>query len=286
MSSEFDPMGVQTAKGNPEMKPQARKPAEAKMGHNGTGLDETQEKVFIRELKNINESNSEMASLKGVQGGIYKRLEQAGFTKDHIKWAQTLEKQNVSEVLRDLRMKIAIAKLLGHAAGRQMDLIDDRTPLEDQAYLEGLSAGKLGRDPANPYGMETTAGQRWIQGMNEGAVIRNAALNEAVNGGQRQAEVIRGPGADNDDGADDDADENGGSSEDEGGLGAETDGETGSDTDVGTDADAADGSGTALSGEIIPPGSSDDDDWDAADPSKVTPPAAERPKPGRKPKAK
>lgn len=263
MSEQFNPMKVGDAKGNPKMAKKttpakkdtaaAAAPAKEKpgIGHNATGLDETQEKVFIRELQNVKDSDTQMASIKGVIGGIYKRLEQAGFSKDHIKWAQMLEKQNVSEVIRDLRMKISIAKLLGHAAGRQLDLIDDRTPLEDQAYLEGLAAGKLGRDAANPYGMETIAGQRWTVGMNEGNVLRNAALNEAVNGNSAGSEIIKGSTDEGSEENDDDVDGSGGVDGVDGeGEIADQAGDAGSETRSGSASDV-------VEGEVL-----GDDDWD------------------------
>lgn len=202
------------------------------VGHNNTGLEDSQERVFIREFGNIKTLNTDMAGTKGELGGSFKRLESAGFTKDQISWALKLEKMNVSEVIRDMRMKISIAKLLGHGVGRQLDILDDRTPLEDQAYIEGMAVGKFGGEPANPYGMETTPGQAWLKGMQDGNVIRNAALNEAINGGE-QADIIRGPG-DQEDAGDDEKTED----------------------------------GPIIEGEVVKTDS--DDDWDNADPARST----------------
>jgi hypothetical protein len=160
--------------------------AAAEAGHNdkfGSGLDPKREAVFIREFQNIQDAETDMAEKKGAMSGIYKRLESAGFSKDHITFAKTLTKKNVAEVIADFTMKIAICRIMGHAAGRQLDMLDkDRTPIEDMAYGDGLAAGKLGKAPANPYGMETMAGQRWQQGMSDGNAFRNQALNEAING--------------------------------------------------------------------------------------------------------
>lgn len=152
----------------------------AKVGHN-SGLDPAQERAFIREFHAMKEAESEMAEQKGVLSGIYKRLENAGFTKDDVKWAKDLEKKNVSEVVATMKRRIAIATVMGHAIGRQMEMFDkDRTPIEDAAYLEGLGAGRLRKANANPYGMETVAGQSWQQGFNEGNSEANAALAEAM----------------------------------------------------------------------------------------------------------
>lgn len=153
----------------------------AKAGHN-SGLDPAQERAFIREFTAIHDAETEMAEQKGVLSGIYKRLENAGFTKDDVKWAKELQKKNVSEVVATMKRRIAIATIMGHAIGRQMEMFDkDRTPIEDAAYLEGLGAGRMRKANANPYGMETVAGQSWQKGFNEGNVEANAALAEAMN---------------------------------------------------------------------------------------------------------
>ena len=152
-----------------------------KAGHN-SGLDPAQERAFIREFTAIQDAESEMAESKGVLSGIYKRLENAGFTKDDVKWAKELQKKNVGEVLDTMKRRIAIATIMGHAVGRQMEMFDkDRTPLEDAAYLEGLGAGRLRKANVNPYGMETAAGQNWQRGFGEGNAEANAALAEALN---------------------------------------------------------------------------------------------------------
>lgn len=153
----------------------------AKAGHN-SGLDPAQERAFIREFTAIHDAETEMAEQKGVLSGIYKRLENAGFTKDDVKWAKELQKKNVSEVVATMKRRIAIATIMGHAIGRQMEMFDkDRTPIEDAAYLEGLGAGRMRKANANPYGMETVAGQSWQKGFGEGNAESNLALSEALN---------------------------------------------------------------------------------------------------------
>lgn len=161
----------------------------AKIGHN-SGLDPAQERAFIREFSAIKEAESEMAESKGVLSGIYKRLENAGFTKEDVKWAKSLEAKNVSEVVASMKRKIAIATIMGHAIGRQMEMFDkDRTPLEDAAYLEGMGAGRLRKQNVNPYDMGSAAGQNWQKGFNDGNAEANAALSEALSDGIIKAGV-------------------------------------------------------------------------------------------------
>lgn len=205
--------------------------ADAKPGHN-SGLDPAAERAFVREFASIKEVESEMAEDKGKLSGCYKRLENFGFTKDDIKWAKDLEKKNASEVVATMQRRLSIATMMGHGVARQFSMFDkDRTPLEDAAYLEGLAAGKLRRANANPYGMETAAGQNWQKGFNEGHAFSNEAMAEALNDN-----VIKGSDVDDDD-ASRTADAGEGDPDD--------DGES-----------AGDGSGDG------------DDDWDRADPNR------------------
>jgi len=221
----------------------AAKPA-AGTGHN-SGFDPAQEKAFIREFQNVKDEEAAMAGSKGTLAQIYKRLENAGFSKEHIAFAKTLEKKNVSEVMADMEMRIKICRVMGHAAGRQLDFLDkDRTPIEDQAYTDGYSAGKFGRPATNPYGMETMAGQRWQQGFNDGNVFRNEALAEAISGDN----LIKGGGESEDQNKDDETEEE------------QTEDGDGDGVDVTN----------ALDGVAIPPGEETPvDDWDAADPNKA-----------------
>jgi hypothetical protein len=152
-----------------------------KAGHN-SGLDPAQERAFIREYSAIKEAESEMAEQKGILSGIYKRLENAGFDKDDIAFAKSLEKKNVAEVQSKLLRRFAIATIMGHPISWQLNLFtNERTPLEDAAYMAGLGVGRLRKPMANPYGMETVAGQAFQRGVNEGTAEANAALAEAMN---------------------------------------------------------------------------------------------------------
>lgn len=165
-----------------------------KSGHN-SGLDPAQEKAFVREFAALKDAESGMAEAKGTISGIFKRLENAGFTKADVAWAKSLEKQNVSEAVATMRRRLSIAVIMGHALGRQIDMFDkDRMPLEDQAYEEGLAAGKLRKQNSNPYDMGSAAGQNWQKGFNEGTAFANEALAEAMEG-----ETIKGGAADPED---------------------------------------------------------------------------------------
>ncbi len=188
----------------------------AKPGHN-SGLTPEQERMFIRLFPALKDEESEIAEHRGKMAGIYSLADTVGIKKEDFKWAKDLEKKNISEVIAELKRRLAIASLMGHQVGRQFDFFDkDRTPLEDAAYLEGLGAGRLRKPNANPYGMETAAGQAWQNGHNEGSKEANIALAEAMDG-----EVIKGSDETSDDGGDEDLteasenDENTSSSDDD-----------------------------------------------------------------------
>jgi hypothetical protein len=263
---------MEIMKGNPRM----AKKSTPGTGHNGTGLTEDQEKIFIVELQNYTDAEASMAEKKGSMSGIVKRLEAGGFSTDHIKWAKRLRKENVASIINDLKIKIGIARLMGHAAGRQLDIFEDRTPLEDQAYLEGLSAGKLGMANSNPYGMETAAGQRWQQGSNEGHTLRNAWLNQAISAAA-EADLIKSPtteeiadeahAEDEDAGAEEDSAVEEGSGDQEGdelATEADTDHALGEDPAEAAPVGADDQAQPDVSGTVAPTSAGiTDDDWDA-----------------------
>lgn len=246
----------------PKKKDAAPKAAEAQKDPFASGLDPKAEAGFIREYAAVKAAETDLAGRRGELAQIYKRLEQLGFSKEHVAFAKGLEKRNVAEVIADFEMKIKICRMMGHAAGRQLDMLDkDRTPLEEQAYGDGFSAGKFGRGGANPYGMETIAGQRWQQGLNDGNAFRNQALNEAVNGpGAGGAEIIKGAGTDEGDGGDDTD-----------GSGSDTDDDSGDTGDGDADTGDADADAEIPGEKPLEASSSDDDDWDRADPANRMP---------------
>lgn len=196
MDNGFSPMGTVSTEGNFKV---AKEPKEPKITKprgkaalvkgddepkRNRILSETVEKTFIRELKNLQETEADMAAAKGKLSQIYKRLDNVGLTKDQMKFVRKLDKMNVAEVKEDLRTKLALAQLVGHEIGRQADMFDnkDRTPLEDQAYDAGFGVGLLGKSNVNPWGMNKIEGQNWSRGFNEGNAQRNIALNEEING--------------------------------------------------------------------------------------------------------
>lgn len=163
-------------------KAKAKQEAPAGAGHNVQ--DERamfEEQQFLRVFTEIKDRKSsigeEMAEIKEA----YERLKPLGFTKGDIKFAMELEEKDAGDIIATMQRRIRIAKMFGHGLARQFDMFDqDRTPLEDRAYEEGLAAGKLRKDATNPYGADSKPGQRWQAGLNDGHTFANKDLSHVM----------------------------------------------------------------------------------------------------------
>jgi hypothetical protein len=162
------------------------------------GLDAQDERTqwenqqFLKGLREISNLESDMAGKKSDIGAVYRRGEQCGgWTKADFKWAQELEKKDAPKVIATMERRIRIARLLGHGVARQFSMFDeDRTPLDERAYEEGYAAGALRKPMANPYGLESPAGQAYQRGFNDGNAFINKDL--ASKFGDGDGELIKG----------------------------------------------------------------------------------------------
>lgn len=159
-----------------------------KAGHNSeTEREQFIEQTFLNVFREVKAGKSEIAETMVEINEAYKRLKPCGFTKGDVKWAFELEEKDSGEIIAMMQRRIRIAKMLGHGLARQVDLFEDRAPIEDRAYEEGLAAGKLRKDAANPYGADSEAGQAWQRGLNEGNAFANTdlsgAMDELIKGG-------------------------------------------------------------------------------------------------------
>lgn len=140
-----------------------------------------EEQTFLNVLREIRDRKSAIGEEMAEINEAYKRLKPLGFTKADVKWAFELDEKDSGEIIATMQRRIRIAKMLGHGLARQLDLLDqDRTPLEERAYEEGLAAGKLRKDASNPYGADSQAGQAWQKGFNDGTAFINKDLSDAM----------------------------------------------------------------------------------------------------------
>ena len=186
--------------------------AETKPGHY-SGLDPAQERALFINYPRLAVAEASMAGTKGEIAGIYKNLDSANITKADIKWLNWALKNNPAEVMDTMQRRFGMLRAFGHSAGRRFDLFDkDRTPIEDAAYEEGRARGRLRGENANPYGMDSVAGQNWQRGFNDGHAERNQMDAELLNDN-----IIKG--SEPDDGGDaeeeDDGDHDAGNDDDD-----------------------------------------------------------------------
>ena len=172
------------------------KASKAEPGHN-SGDERTQyeEQVFLRVFAEVKQGKSSIGEEMSEIGEAYKRLKPVGFTKGDIKFAFDLEEQDAGKVIATMQRRIRIAKMFGHGLARQVEMFEqDRAPLEDRAYEEGLAAGKQRKSATNPYGADSPAGQAWQRGMNDGTAFVNADLASKFENddGSPKVEVIKG----------------------------------------------------------------------------------------------
>lgn len=155
-----------------------------------------EEQTFLRVFADVKQGKSAIGEEMAEINEAYKRLKPVGFTKADIKWAFELEEKDSNEVIATMQRRIRIAKMLGHGLARQIELFEtDRAPIEERAYDEGLAAGKMRKDAANPYGVDSAAGQAWQRGVNDGTAFANKDLAAQFEGDDG-SELIQGHDAD------------------------------------------------------------------------------------------
>lgn len=161
-----------------------------------------EEQQFLNGLRQIKDIKTNIALEMGDAKEVYDRIKKAGgFTKSDVKWAIELEEKDAAEVIATMQRRIRIAKMLGHGVARQVEMFEDRVPIEERAYQEGLAAGKLRKDMTNPYGLESPAGQAYQRGINDGTEFINKELAGQFEEGDG-SELIKGDAGDDEPGFD------------------------------------------------------------------------------------
>lgn len=151
--------------------------AKASAVNGQTEREQWEEQQFLNGFRQIKEAKSEIAGTMGDISAIYDRIKNIGFTKADVKWAMELDEKDATEVIATMARRLRIARMFGHGVARQIEMFDsDRTPADERAYGEGLAAGKLRKDSANPYGADSPQGQAWQRGMNDGTEFINKDL--------------------------------------------------------------------------------------------------------------
>ena len=149
----------------------------AEPGHNvADDLRDYEDQKFLQAFAEVEQLNSEKAATARAFREVYDKLP-GGFTKDDMKFALELREKDAGQVIATMERRIRIAKLFGHGLARQFEMFDeDRTPIEERAYQEGLAVGKRRGEATNPYGIDSKAGQEWQRGVNDGNTWANRDL--------------------------------------------------------------------------------------------------------------
>lgn len=171
----------------------AKKPKSSAAGQN-TEREQWEEQHFLNGFGQIKAYKADIAGTMGDINAIYERLKKIGFTKADVKWAMELDEKDASEIVATMQRRLRIARFFGHGVARQMEIFEkDRTPAVDAAYERGVADGKLRKENANPFGMDSAQGQAWQRGFNDGTEFINKDLADQFD--DPSAELIKGSAA-------------------------------------------------------------------------------------------
>jgi len=133
---------------------------------------------------------------------IKAHVEAKGVNLKAYAWADKIIKAgDVGGAIELIEATLKILKIRGRpATSSQLELLtseDDRTPLDERAAEEGRYAGIMGYgDDANPYGIDSPAGQAWQNAYNGGCDERKLIMSMEPG---PDSELIKGPGSDAED---------------------------------------------------------------------------------------
>jgi hypothetical protein len=123
------------------------------------------------------------AGAKDDHKAIRVHVEAKGVNLKAYAWADKIIKAgDVGGAVELIEATLKILKIRGRpATSSQLELLtseDDRTPLDERAAEEGRYAGIMGfGDDANPYGIDSAAGQAWQNAYNGGCEERKLILS-------------------------------------------------------------------------------------------------------------
>lgn len=177
------------------------KAAKATVGHNVGDTAEQDRKVlfFVNRnayVKALHAKKAADAALKQVGKTIKADLGEHGMAQiKAYELAQTAEGQE--KLKAEIDAKAQAMRFAGMPVGTQLDLLDDRAPVDERAYRDGEEAGLRGDTLANPYNEASPEGQQYAQGWHDG----QAKLFAGIKKKEAEAstdELIKGGDVDDD----------------------------------------------------------------------------------------
>ena len=187
----------------------------SKQGHNQTVSDDAVVVVQLSKMLKANQANS---SANGEMRAVYENAEKKGVNlaaaKSAIQIIKSSSDAKIQEYIENTTATIHYLGLCGfNLTKAQRELFDfnseDLQPIEDKAFSEGLYAGRTGLPATDcKHDQSTTAGQKWIEGHNQGASERQRVfdMDTSESSDEPATEVIPGEQTDIEEG-DDDANE-------------------------------------------------------------------------------
>lgn len=153
----------------------------AEIGDNSQFAAQERLALILSFARRIGDVKQEIKDLQADIRSIMGEGKVAGFKAKHIRLAlQMLDSEKEKVLVEDMQMMHSLMRALNIEAGYQLELFEDRRPLEDRAEQQGWADSAGGKSLNNPYTSEPEA-SRYAKGW-------HANQEEARNALQRNME--------------------------------------------------------------------------------------------------
>jgi hypothetical protein len=142
------------------------------IGHNGGDLSETDRKVLFFINRRAYLAAKEAQQLANAEMKRVGKVIKADLGANGLDQIKAYEKAQTTEGLAEIKARQEAERqamrFAGIAINTQLDIFEDRAPLEDRAFRDGEEAGLRGDTLANPYNEASAEGQAYAKGWHEG----------------------------------------------------------------------------------------------------------------------
>jgi ribosome modulation factor len=166
--------------------------ADAKPGHNSSGLTDDQVQALTRQHSEkrahlLELEKTAKANRMNFDKVIKSDLGAKGLAD--IKLLAELEtEEGETKFKEEMERQARVARWAGLHVGMQGSLFDeDRRPIADRAYEEGKRAGLAGKDAKPPHAPGTEAHNEWMRGWHDGQAVLAAGFKKK----EPQSELVK-----------------------------------------------------------------------------------------------
>jgi hypothetical protein len=146
--------------------------ADNDIGHNSGELAEQDRKVLFFINRRIYLAKLEAKKTADAALKLAAKQVKADLGENGLHQIKTYEKARTAEGAEEIKAKSAAEaqamRFAGMPEGTQLDLLEDRAPLDERAFRDGEEAGLRGDTLANPYNEASEAGQQYAAGWHQG----------------------------------------------------------------------------------------------------------------------